>query len=110
MGARYLIAVLGIAGLSACQLDLGGLDPGPGPAPAPPPVVSTAEMRDACASEAQVQGAAVLSIGAFQTVTGSGGREIGTTTIMRVAQPGGTTVDVRCSYSFGDRTARITLT
>ena len=110
MGARYLIAVLGIAGLSACQLDLSGLEPGPAPVPGAPPVVSTAEMRDACAHEAQVQGAAVLSIGEFRTVTGSRGIEIGTTTTMRVTQPGGTTVDVRCSYSYGDRTARITLT
>ncbi len=111
--ARYMIAALGLIALSACQLDLSGLETGPSPLPAPapqPPVVSTAEMRDACARAAQDQGAAVLSIGSFQTVTGSGGREIGTTTMMRVTQPNGTTLDVRCSYSFGDEIARITLT
>ena len=39
----------------------------------------------------------MLPFGGFQTVTGSGGREIGTTTMMRIAQPNGTAVDVRCS-------------
>ncbi|MGY6412126.1 MAG: hypothetical protein ACXIUV_14025 [Alkalilacustris sp.] len=110
MVRRTLIAALGVVGLSACQLDMAGLEPAPTPAPPAPPVVSTAEMRDACAREAQSQGAAVLSVGEFRPVGGSGGRLIGTTTTMQVTQPGGATVEVRCSYSYGDGIARITLT
>ena len=76
----------------------------------PAPHVSVAEMRDACAREAQSQDAAVLSIGEFRPVGGSGGRLVGTTATMQVTQPNGATVEVRCSYSYGDGIARITLT
>jgi hypothetical protein len=103
-----LLALVGAFALSACQLDIVGPGPGAGTGPTIDPRPTEAVMRDACSRAAQDQGVAVVSIGRFQTVTGSGGREIGTTTMMRVAG-GGQTFDVRCSYSFGDDLARITL-
>lgn len=100
------IALAGAMALSACQIDI--VEPGPSPGASIGDRPSRAVMRDACTQAAQDQGVAVLSVGQFDTVTGSGGMRIGTTTMMRVSR-GNETFDVRCSYSFGDEIARITL-
>lgn len=107
MIGRVSIALAAALALSACQIDI--VEPGPSPSrPSVDDRPSRAVMRDACAQAAQDQGVAVVSIGQFVTVTGSGGRDIGTSTMMRVSR-GGEVFDVRCSYSFGDEIARITL-
>jgi hypothetical protein len=49
----------------------------------------------------------VRSIGAFVTVTGSRGREIGAAAPMQVSRAGQVR-PVQCNYSFGDRQVRLT--
>ncbi|HSO83705.1 hypothetical protein [Thiocapsa sp.] len=71
------------------------------------PMPTGTVMRNECRQQAEKQGLKVLSIGGFHTVTGSGGREIGSDAIMGVSRAG-QTYTVRCSYSFGDGRARIT--
>ncbi|MCF7985095.1 MAG: hypothetical protein K9L70_11890 [Thiohalocapsa sp.] len=75
--------------------------------PAIKPTPTAGVIRGACTDQAEKQRLKVISIGGFRKVTGSGGREIGTDTVMRVSRAG-QTYQVLCSYSFGDGRARIT--
>jgi hypothetical protein len=95
---------LAFVALAACQITIEEPVVQPGTPTARP---STAEMRSACTRAAQAQRMTVLQFGDFQTVTGSRGIEIGASSLMRVSRDG-FLEDARCSYSFGDRQARIT--
>lgn len=67
------------------------------------PVTREGHARDACRNAVQAEGFNVLEIIEVREVTGSRGMVIGSDVILRASQ-GGTVVDLRCSFSDGNRT------